>query len=39
LAAVVLLVVNQVHFHRKAAIMRSLQQSTQHAELCKHDIY
>ena len=40
LAAVILLIVNQVHLHRKAGIIRSLQQSilVQHAELCKHGI-
>ena len=38
LAAVILLVVNQMHLHRKAAIIRSLQQSIQQVELCKRGI-
>ena len=38
LAAVFLLVVNQMHLHRKAAIIRSLQQSIQQAGLCKRGI-
>ena len=38
LAAVILLVVNYMHLHRKAAIIRSLQQSIQQAKLCKRSI-